>query len=833
MQGLARTAALAATLALLGTSAAQADVIDPGAEPLGRSLQTVDGQVTGARFTAEPPTKGQTALGTNALAGFPTSGADYALLTTGDAAIAGEPDTAENSGKDLGGTPVRGNTDFDVTVIEIDLNVPANTNCMIGMDFRFLSEEFSEYVNSQYNDAFIAEIDNSTWTTSGSTISAPGNFAFDPDGNPISINAAGVTSMKEEFSAGTTYDGATPILSAATPISPGPHKLYLSIFDQGDPVYDSAVMVDNIRFARVSDVTRDCRPGAELADASKHVMLGDSYSSGFGNGSYDEGTHEEDGNDCQRSSHAFGPLVAVALELEPSNHACQGAVTKDFYFARNSTWGEVPQLDHLDPETGLVTFSIGGNDADFSTIVKECALGFELLPFNTCFSEDKVTEPVKEAFERLDNKRATPADTTPYDTLYKDVRRRAPFATYVAMGYPPFFTPEGSDRTSLPGGRCELIKKADQKWMVSKIADFNELIKRNAERNGFRFADPTSRFLGHELCGEGEEWFYDALNAGKFHPTVAGQHAMSETVLEELLADDDRPRFEVHPGETAEFQFVIDRLLEWLSTIISWPGSDVELTLISPSGKEYTRAAPGTGVKHDNGPTWEQFEIPNPEQGTWTVKMYGADVNPAGEEVRLSVVQQEPANKPPVAKIKWAKVGDQITLDATGSTDADGTIKSYSWYLNTSEGEQTKTGTTFTFPRPTKPQSVMLAVTDDDGATAFDSVSTLPMDVLPGLRLNPIIPSLRVPLPVSILSTADFDATKLDTSTLRLGRGEEKVMKIGGVTKVDLNRDKRKDLLLLFWQPDVQIKRGDKSLCMTGTLPDEQQFTSCDEIRTL
>ena len=61
------------------------------------------------------------------------------------------------------------------------------------------------------------------------------------------------------------------------------------------------------------------------------------------------------------------------------------------------------------------------------------------------------------------------------------------------MGYPPFFTPEGSDRTFLPGGRCELIKKADQKWMISKINEFNALIKRNAERNGFRFADPTSR----------------------------------------------------------------------------------------------------------------------------------------------------------------------------------------------------------------------------------------------------------------------------------------------------------------------------------------------------
>ena len=58
-------------------------------------------------------------------------------------------------------------------------------------------------------------------------------------------------------------------------------------------------------------------------------------------------------------------------------------------------------------------------------------------------------------------------------------------------------------------------------------------------------------------------------------------------------------------------------------------------------------------------------------------------------------------------------------------------------------------------------------------------------------------------------------------------------MKIVGVTKIDLNKDKRKDLLLLFWQPDVGLKKGDKSLCMTGTLPDTQEFTSCDEIRTL
>lgn len=197
------------------------------------------------------------------MGGMPTSGASFALLTTGSAQLAGTPNSAPNSGANLGGNQVRGSTDFDVTVLKIDLQVPSTANCLIGLDFKFFSEEYPEYVGRQFNDAFIAEVDSSTWTTSGSSIIAPNNFAFDPAGRVISVNAVGETTMTAGNAAGTTYDGATPLLSAATPISPGRHSLYLSIFDQGDRIFDSAIFVDNLRFGQVRNPITDCKPGAK------------------------------------------------------------------------------------------------------------------------------------------------------------------------------------------------------------------------------------------------------------------------------------------------------------------------------------------------------------------------------------------------------------------------------------------------------------------------------------------------------------------------------------------------------------------------------------------
>ena len=829
------TAGASAALALPTASASLA--LNPDPVALAGAIVADPAVVTGAAYVERPAFGTPVGLSSDPLASFPTDGDDFAILTTGNASFADDPNSSGSTGAANNGGNVRGNTDFDVVVLRLDLNVPASANCLVGMDFRFLSDEYPEWVGTDYNDAFIAELDRTTWATSGSTISAPDNFAFDPDAQPITINAAGVTSMTPEGAAGTTYDGGTPLLTAATPISPGPHVLYLSIFDQGDDIYDSAVLVDNLRFGRVADVTEDCKPGAELADEhTTYVALGDSYASGFGVHPYFPGT-SKDGteNDCQRSTLAFAPLIeSLISRLTLDFHACQGAVTGDFYNARaGGAWGEEPQLDYLIPEeTGLVSFMIGGNDAGFRDRLADCIGGFKLLPFVTCHDDDDVSEPVAAAFARLDGLAAEPASIVPYDKLLKDVRARTPFAVRVHVGYPPFFRAEGGDRIFLPGARCEGVKKADQRWIVELAAEMNGIIQRNALRNGFVFADPTSRFLGHELCGEDDDWFYGLLSDGRYHPTEPGQAAIAGAVIDGLAASGDLPTLLVGPAKTAIYTFTAAGGLRLLSVIIEWPGSDVELSLTSPSGKTYTRTAPGAGVYHANGPTWEQFEIPEPEAGEWTARLYGADVKAAGEETTVRVYQERPRNVRPVGAVAFRRVGDQLVLDGSGSRDPDGTVVSWDWYIADATDDTVEQGQVISIPATAIPRSVTLVVTDDGGLTDFVTVATAPIDVKPGSTENPFNVGSKGKTPVALLSTAALDATTIDASTLRLGPNGASPAE-HGVHKEDVDRDGDLDLMLQFPTQETGVVAGMTTLCLNGTLPDETAFTACDRIRTV
>ncbi len=244
----------------------QSSAITPTATALdvAYAIAPDNSQISEASFIAKPPAGSPAAVSDTPLAGFPRNGSGYGILATGDATSASLPnDSGSTSGSNEGGN-VRGDTDYDVTILKVDLNVPQEANCL-SLDFKFLSEEFEEFIGSSFNDAFIAELDNSTWSTSGSNVSAPNNFASaSGNGASITINNVGFTASSASAANGTTYDGATDILRASTPVTPGAHSLFLSIFDQGDHSYDSAVFVDKLT-AYAADAG-GCGMGVEATD---------------------------------------------------------------------------------------------------------------------------------------------------------------------------------------------------------------------------------------------------------------------------------------------------------------------------------------------------------------------------------------------------------------------------------------------------------------------------------------------------------------------------------------------------------------------------------------
>lgn len=269
---------LLTVLALLLVAAAAQAAVTPTrtATDLAGAMAASGTQVTGAAFLEVPPGGQPNAVSDVGLGGFPLDGASYAILSSGDARHA---DPTFGGGEDEdGGPPSHGGNAQDVTVLRVDLVAPATVNCL-SFGFRFLTDEAQ---GDNFNDGFIADIDASDWTADPSTgtITAPHNFAFDANHAVITVDSPGQATFSGDQAAGTGYNLATPRLSAAQTIGPGPHSVYLSIFDQGDQLQDSAVFVDRLELHAappggcIAGAQTDNSPGSPQPVRGKSVTVG-------------------------------------------------------------------------------------------------------------------------------------------------------------------------------------------------------------------------------------------------------------------------------------------------------------------------------------------------------------------------------------------------------------------------------------------------------------------------------------------------------------------------------------------------------------------------------
>ena len=250
----AAIAVLIASLAATAFAGSKNNRIEPvkrsdrGATKLAQSIfEGNEAKLVRAKFVTVPPGHDPVATTERSISGFPRKGKSFAILTTGCAHLVNTPNKSKSSGCRDGGVKTRGAR--DVTIMRIRVHVPKGANCL-SFRFKFLSEEFPEYVGSEFNDAFLAEVGHSpTWKASSNqspSVTAPDNFAVTRTGGLITVNGAGVAKVSRAAAKGTTYDAATGKLRASTPVKPGYRLLYLSLFDQGDRQYDSAVFIDRL-----------------------------------------------------------------------------------------------------------------------------------------------------------------------------------------------------------------------------------------------------------------------------------------------------------------------------------------------------------------------------------------------------------------------------------------------------------------------------------------------------------------------------------------------------------------------------------------------------------
>ena len=110
---------------------------------------------------------------------------------------------------------------------------------------------------------------------------------------------------------------------------------------------------------------------------------------------------------------------------------------------------------------------------------------------------------------------------------------------------------------------------------------------------------------------------------------------------------------EVNQGETVTAgSFYVDPAINNLRVTLNWPGSNLDLKLFNPNGRQVDFGAPNVIYSGDTKP--EYVIIKDPQSGTWTVKVYGKTIG--SSEKYYALVTKYVPPKPQICKV-------QITSD--------------------------------------------------------------------------------------------------------------------------------------------------------------------------
>ncbi|WP_432478849.1 SGNH/GDSL hydrolase family protein [Nocardioides sp. GXQ0305] len=252
-----------------------------------------------------------------------------------------------------------------------------------------------------------------------------------------------------------------------------------------------------------------------------YVALGDSFTAA-------PGIPRTDGSDgCLRSSSNYPSLVADRLgadyDVDLSDRSCSGADTSSL--GSSQTFGRTPlppQLDALDRDTDLVTLSIGGNDFGvFLQLVGGCV---------SLAAQDPSGSPCRDAAQEQGDLLAETQARIEGRLVraIQEVRRRAPDAEVLVVGYPQLAPARGGCPELLP------LASGDLPFAREVNKSLTDNLARAAERTGTTYVDVWRASQGHDICAD-QPWVNGQTGvpggAIPFHPLPAGQQAVADLVL--------------------------------------------------------------------------------------------------------------------------------------------------------------------------------------------------------------------------------------------------------------------------------------------------------------
>ena len=114
------------------------------------------------------------------------------------------------------------------------------------------------------------------------------------------------------------------------------------------------------------------------------------------------------------------------------------------------------------------------------------------------------------------------------DTLYNNIRSRAPSAGVVVVGYPRLFNGEDCNAGTF-------FSPSDES-LLNQTADLlDSTTAARASAHGFAFVNPEAAFVGHAVC-DSVEWVNGLSNPvmESYHPNRNGQAAYANLVDDDL-----------------------------------------------------------------------------------------------------------------------------------------------------------------------------------------------------------------------------------------------------------------------------------------------------------